>query len=123
MLSAILVAGCASATSPGPSTTAAASSAPTASSIPVLETQMEGPTVIDVPADVVSTSVVTPGGASIAADGVTVAVPAGGVTSDTTVVVKRLNAPFHMNVFAPSAPTDVAAIPIGHPYDFGPAGV
>ena len=128
VLSFVLVSGCSGAPATAPSSPpsaagAAASAAPAASSLPALDTQMAGPTVIDVPVDVVSTSVVTSAGASIAADGVTVAVPAGGVTSDTTVVVTRLNAAFHMNVFAPSAPTDVSAIPIGHPYDFGPAGV
>ena len=130
VLSVVLLAGCSGATSSAPSASsaaasagAAASAAPAASSLPALDTQMAGPTVIDVPVDVVSTSVVNTAGASIAADGVTVAVPAGGVTGDTRVVVSRLNAPFHMNVFAPSAPTDVSAIPIGHPYDFGPAGV
>jgi hypothetical protein len=126
LFSLVLVAGCSGATSSAPSASSAAggaSAAPVASSLPVLETPMEGPTVIDVPSDVISTSVVPVGGASIAADGVTVAIPAGGVTSDTAVVVKRLNEPFHMNVFAPSAPTDVTAIPIGHPYDFGPSGV
>src|SRR5450759_2142738 len=126
VLSVVLLAGCSGATSSAPSASsagAAASAAPAASSLPALDTQMAGPTVIDVPVDVVSTSVVNTAGASIAADGVTVAVPARGVTGDTSVVVSRLNAPFHMNVFAPSAPTDVSAIPIGHPYDFGPAGV
>jgi hypothetical protein len=130
VLSLVLVAGCSGATTTGPvasagtsAVPAAASAAPAASGIATLETKMEGPTVIDVASDVVSTSVVTPSGASIAADGVTLAVPPGGVTRDTTVVVTRLNEPFHMNVFAPSAPTDVTAIPIGHPYDFGPSGV
>ena len=130
VLSVVLVAaGCSGGAPTGSSVAGAATAAPDAStapavaSLPVLDTPMEGPTVINVPSDVISTSVVTAAGASIAADGVAVAVPAGGVTSDTTVVVKRLNAPFHMNVFAPSAPTDAAAIPIGHPYDFGPAGV
>ncbi len=130
MLSVILVAGCSGTATTGPAASAgsstapaAASAAPAASGMATVDTMMEGPTVIDVASDVVSTSVVTPSGASIAADGVTVAVPAGGVTGDTTVVVKRLNEPFHMNVFAPSAPTDVSAIPIGHPYDFGPSGV
>jgi hypothetical protein len=28
-----------------------------------------------------------------------------------------------MNIFARYDPTDVAAIPIGHAYDFGPAGL
>jgi len=125
----VLVAGCSGAASTAPGGAAGSSAAPATSAAPVesgpttLETRMTGRTVIDVPADVVSTSVVTAAGAAIAADGVRVAVPAGGVAGDTTVVVKRLNAPFHMNVFAPSAPTDVSAIPIGHPYDFGPAGV
>ena len=141
-LSAILVAGCAGATSTPIPATATASPAtatlspatqrptptaviptPAPSVLPVVETPMEGPTVIDVATEEVATVVVPPHGATIMADGVTVAVPAGGVAGDTTVVVKRLNAPFHMNVFAPSDPTGVAAIPIGHPYDFGPAGV
>jgi hypothetical protein len=129
VLSVILVAGCSGGTVTGPSTPAAAggapaaSTAPSASGLPTVETTMEGPTVIDVATDVVSTGVVTPAGASIKADGVAVVIPAGGVAGDTTVVVTRLSEPFHMNVFARSAPTDVSAIPIGHPYDFGPAGV
>ena len=97
--------------------------APAASILPVVDTPMDGPTVIDVPVEVVSTSVVTPAGTTIAADGVTVKVPAGGVTGDTTVVVTRLDAPFRMNPYEPSGPTDVAATAIGHAYDFGPAGV
>jgi hypothetical protein len=140
VLSAVLVAGCAGTAAtptPAPATpgtsipVAASSEAPTPtvsptlapSVVPVVETKMDGSTLVDVASTVVSTSVVTPAGASIAADGVTVTVPAGGVAGDTTVVVTRLDAPFYMNVFAPSEPDDADAIPIGHPYDFGPAGV
>jgi hypothetical protein len=101
LISAILVAGCTGTTStpipagatPSPATQGPASSAagttPGPSGLPVLQTVMEGPTVIDVPTDVVSTSVVTPAGAVIQADGVSVTVPAGGVASATTVVVTR----------------------------------
>ncbi len=129
VLSLALVGGCSGAAATAPGGTAGSGAAPAASAAPLesgpttLETQMTGPTVIDVATDVVSTSVVTAAGAAIAADGVRVAVPAGAVAGDTTVVVKRLNAPFHMNVFSPSTPTDLSAIPVGHPYDFGPAGV
>ncbi len=128
-LSAILVAGCAATTTtiPPASTTGSAAPAATASSapagLPVALTPMEGPTVIDVPADVISTTAITGAGGEVQADGVRIVVPAGAVAGDTTLVVKRLNAPYRMNVFAHSDPTDVPAIPIGHSYDFGPDGV
>ncbi len=134
LLTAVLLAGCGATATPAPaSPVAGATQAPAsvtaapitptpAPSAPLVQTVVDAPTVIDVPTEVVSTSTVTPAGASIAADGVTVIVPAGGVSQDTEVVVARLGAPFGMSVFAPAASTDAPAIAIGKSYDFGPSG-
>lgn len=98
-------------------------------SLTVAEARMDGPTFINVPADVIRSTAVTPGGGTVAADGVTVVVPEGAVAVDTTVVIRRLNAPFDMNVAADAEPEAseaepgaVDAIPIGPAYDFGPTG-
>lgn len=134
IVSALLVAGCGSTATAPPAATSsgtAPTSAPTSMapitptpnrSLPVLQGVVDAPTVIDVPASVVSETVVTSAGGTISAEGVTVAVPAGGVSSDTKVVVSRLEAPFEMNVFAPVTSTDPAAMAIGKSYDLGPSG-
>jgi hypothetical protein len=93
-----------------------------APSIVVLESVVDAPTVIDVPTAVVSDAVVGASGGSVAADGVQVAVPEGGVASDTKVSVSRLEAPFRQGVFAPVTSTDASAIAIGKAYDLGPSG-
>ncbi len=134
LLSAILVAGCGATATPPPASpvvgatqalepaTVAPITPTPAPSAPLVQTVVDAPTVIDVPTEVVSTSTVTPAGASIAADGVTVTVPAGGVANDTEVVIARLGAPFGMNVFAPIGSTDPSALAIGKSFDFGPSG-
>jgi hypothetical protein len=135
LLSAVLVAACGSSTptaapsgpgTAGASPTAAATTAPVTPAptpaAPVVDAVADAPTVIDVPTTVVSDATVTPAGAAIAADGVTVVVPEGGVAKDTQVVVARLGEPFGMNVFAPAGSTDPSAQAIGTSYDFGPAG-
>lgn len=135
LLSSALVAGCggtappappsqaAVATqAPAPATAAPATPTPTPAA-PLLEPVVDGPTVIDVPATVVGEAVVTPAGATIEAEGVRVAIPAGGVSSDTEVSVARLEAPFAMSVFAGAAAEGSSATAVGKAFDFGPAGV
>ena len=105
------------------SASAATSAAPSAAAAPIVETVVDAPTVIDVPSTVVSSGTLPPGGATVAADGVTLVVAPGAVAADTGVKIARLDAPFQMDVFAPVDSTAAAAIPVGHAYDFGPSGV
>ncbi len=84
---------------------------------------MVGPTVIDVPTEEISASIVSSDGAVIEAGPVRVDIPPGAVTTDTGIVVTRLNAPFHTDPSPVDDPDAVAAVPISSAYDFGPAGV
>jgi hypothetical protein len=130
LLSVILVAGCGSsaASNPAgparggePATSAATTVEP--SGQPVAETPADGPTLIDVPSEVVASTALSDAGGALSAGGVTVAVPAGALATQTTLVVKRLTAPFHQSAYAHSDPADAGATAIGHSYDFGPDGV
>ncbi|MCU0505558.1 MAG: hypothetical protein MUE82_07245 [Chloroflexi bacterium] len=136
LLTIALVAGCGATATPAPgSPVAAATGAPTVApttpaqvtpaptpAAPLLEPVVDAPTVIDVPTTVVSETTVTPAGAEIAAEGVSLVVPAGGVAAETPIVIARLGEPFGMNVFAPAGSTDPSALAIGKSYDFGPSG-
>ena len=86
-------------------------------------TPMLGSTVLPPNAGDTTTSTVTAAGATVEAAGATLVVPSGAVSGDTEVSIARLNAPYHINVFAHADPAAVGAIPVSAPYDFGPAGV
>ena len=88
-----------------------------------VEWPMLGPTVIDVPTEEISNSVISSAGGVIQAGAVGVAVPGGAVAADTTIVITRLSAPFHTDSSDVADPKAVSAVPISSAYDFGPAGV
>ncbi|GEM_PF-3896640 len=57
---------------------------------------MARPTVIDVPTEEVARLTVTPAGEVMRWGPLKLEVPAGALTSDTTVIISRLPQPFHM---------------------------
>ena len=91
-------------------------------SLPVAAMPMDAPTVIDVPTEVISTTTVHASGQTIAAGGVKVDIPEGAVSADTSVVIQRLDVPFHMEVNAAADSEATEVRPISPTYDFGPAG-
>ena len=91
-------------------------------SLPVAAVSADAPTVIDVPTDVIGNTTVRAAGATVVADDVKIVVPQGAVSTDTDIVVQRLNAPFHMDDGAAAASDALDARPIGPAFDLGPAG-
>ena len=90
---------------------------------PAIATPANGPTVIDVPSEVVVSQAIPADGATLAAEGVSVVVPAGAAADGATVRITRLDAPFQQNPYARDEPDALPAVPLGSPLDFGPAGV
>ena len=84
---------------------------------------MAAPTVIDVPTEQVASSTVTAQGAILSYGPVKLDIPAGAVTSDTNIVVRRLTQPFHEEAATTDDPQAAAATPLGSAFDYGPAGV
>jgi hypothetical protein len=130
----VLAAGCGGTTaSPA---TGAATAAPAQSAVaseaaeitplpggPAIATPADGPTVIDVPNEVVVSQAIPADGATLAAEGVSVVVPAGAAADGATVQITRLDAPFQQNPYARDEPDALPAVPLGSPLDVGPAGV
>ncbi|HYO43013.1 MAG TPA: transglutaminase domain-containing protein [Candidatus Limnocylindrales bacterium] len=130
----VLVAGCGGTTAspatgqaaPAPTQAAAASEAAEVTPLPggpAIATPADGPTVIDVPSEVVVSQAIPADGATLVAEGLSVVVPAGAAADGTTVQVTRLDAPFQQNPYARDEPGSLPAVPLGSPVDFGPAGV
>ena len=85
----------------------------------VVETPMQGPTVIDVPYDSSELAVSPEDGGQLEFQGAQISVPPGAVASDTTLEVKVLQDDF--NVSQTVSPDD-ELFAVGSVVDFGPAG-
>ena len=93
-----------------------------ADSAPLIDTVAAAPTVIDVPHSSVSFMVTPEVGGTFASEGLVLSIPAGAVSSDTPVQVKKLAAPFHLDAGTDATAAN-AAFCVGPIYDFGPAGL
>jgi hypothetical protein len=93
-----------------------------AASIPLVDTPMQGPTVIDVVTDDSHVSVSPGNGGRIDSEGAAIVIPAGAVASDTTVTAKVLQVPFHMSLGQAPQDGGANAQVVGPTVDFGPAG-
>ncbi len=91
-------------------------------SIPLVETTMQAPTVIDVPTDDYTLSIVPGKGDRLDTEGAALVIPAGAAVSNTTVTVKVLQAPFHMTLGQPPQDGQAYASAVGPVVDFGPTG-
>jgi hypothetical protein len=90
---------------------------------PAIATPADGPTLIDVPHEVMVSEVVSAAGATLAGDGIEIIVPPGAAADATRVEITRLDAPFQQNPYARDEPGALTAVPLGDPIDLGPAGV
>jgi hypothetical protein len=90
--------------------------------VPLVETPMRGPTVIDVPYDAAE-YVVSPVGGVIEMRGVEISVPKRAVDTDTTLEVKILRDDFKANSGAPPEDAGTVAFCVGPVVDFGPEGL
>ena len=93
-----------------------------AASIPLVETPMQGATVIDVPTKDSSLAIAPGKAGRLDADGASLIVPAGAALANSTVTVKLLQEPFHMTMW--QSPEEVGTNPtvVGPVVDFGPEG-
>ena len=87
---------------------------------PAIATPADGPTVIDVPHEVVVSQAIPADGATLAAEGVDVVVPRGRRADDTKVEITRLDAPFQQNPYARDEPDALPAVPLGRRSTSGP---
>ncbi len=87
--------------------------------IPLVETPMQGPTVIDVSYDLAELAVAPDQPASLEAGGVELVVPPGAVDTDTTLEVRLLDDGFHTS---DSIAPDDQAFQVSQVVDFGPTG-
>lgn len=103
-------------------TTASTATTPTPGTPPLIEVVAAAPTVIDVP--YIGTLLTATPQTEITAtfEGVTLSVPAGAVSSNTIIEIRRLAAPFHMEE-GTEATAQNAAFALGQIYDFGPEGL
>src|SRR5664280_1672039 len=92
------------------------------SGIPLVETPMVAPTVIDVPTEDSNLSIATGKGGRLDVDGISLVVPPGAATSNSTVTVRELQEPFHMTMW--QSPEEAGTNPtvVGPVVDFGPEG-
>ena len=91
-------------------------------SIPLVETTMQAPTVIDVPTDDSTLSIVPGQENQLDTEGAALVIPAGAASPNTTVTVKVLQAPFHMTAGAPAQDSQDTGYAVGPVVDFGPEG-
>jgi len=92
------------------------------SGIPLVETPMVAPTVIDVPTEDSNLSIAPGKGGRLDVDGISLVVPSGAATSNSTVTVRELQEPFHMTMW--QSPEEAGTNPtvVGPVVDFGPEG-
>lgn len=92
------------------------------SGIPLVETPMVAPTVIDVPTEDASLAIAPGKAGRLDADGVSLIVPAGAALSNSTVTMKEFQEPFHMTMW--QSPQEAGTNPtvVGPVVDFGPEG-
>jgi len=105
-----------------PGTTASTATTTTPETPPLIEVVAAAPTVIDVP--YIGALITATAQTEITAtfEGVTLSVPAGAVSSNTTIEIRRLAAPFHMEE-GTEATAQNAAFGLGQIYDLGPQGL
>jgi hypothetical protein len=92
------------------------------SGIPLVETPMVAPTVIDVPTEDSNLSIAPGKGGRLDVDGISLVVPPGAAVANSTVTVKVLQEPFHMTMW--QSPQEAGTNPtvVGPVVDFGPEG-
>ncbi|MBN1321110.1 MAG: DUF4339 domain-containing protein [Thermoleophilia bacterium] len=109
---------------PGTSGAATSTTAPTTEEAPpLIDTLAAAPTIMDVRYRSTSFSVTADGGSStIDSHGLVITVPEGAVAADTTIEIRTLAGPYHMEEGTePTGPN--GAVCVGPTYDFGPEGL
>ena len=92
------------------------------SQVPIADTPMEAPTVIDVTYDLAEASIQPATGGRLDKLGASVVVPPGALASMTTLQMKVLQSPFHLAAGTPPANGTGYAYMVGPVVDFGPDG-
>jgi hypothetical protein len=92
------------------------------SGIPLVETPMVAPTVIDVPTEDSNLSIAPGKGGRLDVDGISLVVPPGTAASNSTVTVKVLQKPFHMTMWQSPQEAGTNPMVVGPVVDFGPEG-